>query len=176
MAAISGIVFAVQMGKFVLGDTDGDIYLGIGGREFFVDSVRDDFEVDTYREYLIGGPPIPGSPGVDQVPILHADINDPRKDFPLDTDDLSRTPVYIRFEPEDDEDDCAVSFVAALVYTDQFFIAYFTPDRFDHLFLGRRSGKILYLTSELRGQQGLTFLEARRQIHAQKGKTNPKSK
>jgi hypothetical protein len=168
MAAISGILFIVQISNISGAGTDGDIYLGIGGREFYVDSDKDDYEQNSYREYLLGDPPIPANPNV-QVHVHNADNNDPRVDFPLDTDDLGRTPVYFRFEPKDGGDNVNLRFVAALVYTDQFFIAYYTPERLDNLWLGRRSGKILYLTAEVRGQQGLTLFEARRELAAQTG-------
>lgn len=171
MAAISGILFVVQMSNFDGSGTDGDIYLGIGGREFYVDSGYDDYERGSYLEYILGDVQLPEIIGT-RTRVNNANNNDPRVDFPLDTDDLGRTPVYLRFEPEDSDDNMNLHFVAALVYTDQFFIAYLTPQRLDNLWLGRRSGKILHLTEEVRGQQGLTLLETRRQIHAQKGKPN----
>ena len=171
MAAISGILFVVWISNVDGAGTDGDIYLGIDGREFYVDSGYDDFELGSRLEYILGDVPLPEIIGV-RARIHSANNNDPRVDFPLDTDDLGRTPVYLRFEPEDGDDNMNFNLVGAIVYTDQFFVGYFTPERFDNLWLGRRSGKILHLTEEIRGQQGLTLLETRRQIPAQKGKPN----
>jgi hypothetical protein len=94
--------------------TDGDVYLGIGGREFSVDSKYesyDDFEPGNVRYYIFGEEP---HPLVDYLPedndftlttsVLYPEYNDPKQPYPLDTDDMDKFPVYIRFEPEDDDD------------------------------------------------------------------------
>ncbi len=156
MAQISGLLCQIVTGRLAGAGTDGSVYLGLGGREFHLDSTDDDYEQGSLREYILGAPPIPFvSPP--QIRVQNKDKNDPRKGFPLDTIDVDRTPVYIRFEPEDEDDNWNLRFAALLVYTNQFAIAYMTPQRFDNLWLGHGSGKILYLTFEWRtdGPAGL---------------------
>ncbi|WP_235565326.1 hypothetical protein [Lysobacter sp. Root494] len=71
----------------------------------------------------------------------------PGKGFPLDSSNLERSPVYIRFEPEGGGDNWNLRFAAALVYTNGQFVTAFTPPvAFDNLWMGTASGKILYLT------------------------------
>jgi hypothetical protein len=130
--------------------TDGTIYLGLGGREFHLDSTADDFQRGSYREYILGAPPIgPSTPPPPRVNVLDGDKNDPRKGYPLDTNNLSRSPVYIRFEPEpSNPDHWNLNFAAVLVYDTKFVIGYTPQGGFDNLWLGHKSGKILYLTDE----------------------------
>jgi hypothetical protein len=68
--------------------TDAWIYLGIGGREFSVDSAADDFQMGTNRDYIFG----------DNSNVNCAQYNDPREPE-LDTADIDRFPVYVRLEP-----------------------------------------------------------------------------
>ena len=164
MAQVSGVLCQISTGRLTGAGTDGSVYLGLGGREFHLDSTADDYERGSLREYILGAPPIPFvSP---QIRVNNKDKNDPRKDFPLDTIDVDRAPVYIRFEPEDDDDNWNLRFAAVLVYTDQFAIAYTPPQRFDNLWLGHGTGKILYLTFEWR-TDGITVLKAGRKLAAQ---------
>lgn len=60
---------------------------------------------------------------------------------------LSKTPVYIRFEPSGSSPDWNLASVVVLVYAPQFAVAYAPPDyiNFDNLWLGDRYGKVLYL-------------------------------
>ena len=67
--------------------TDGDVYLGICGREFFVDSSADDFERSSSKTYTFG----------DGSNVNNASMNDPREQNLLE-EDADRYPVYIRFE------------------------------------------------------------------------------
>ncbi|MFF3959722.1 hypothetical protein ACFYY1_42145 [Streptomyces sp. NPDC001890] len=63
------------------------MYLSIGGREFSIDSDRNDFEPGDNYTYIFG----------EGANVREAGRNDPR--FPrLDTDDLERYPVYVRYE------------------------------------------------------------------------------
>jgi len=71
--------------------TDGDVYLGICGREFYLDTDRDNFEgVD---QFVLG----------EGSNVKYAQLNDPRTQQ-LDTDDADRYPVYIRFAPQNRDD------------------------------------------------------------------------
>jgi len=83
--------------------TDSDVYLGIGGREFFLDTTRDDFET-FQKDHLI----INGQGG--SAPLLNVgSANDPKRP-PLHTDFLDKFPVYIRMEPRGDRPSWTVLF------------------------------------------------------------------
>lgn len=168
MAKISGILCQMITGNVEGAGTDGDIYLGLGGREFHLDSSANDFQRGSYREYLLGEPPIePSPPPPPQVHVNNSDKNDPRVGFPLDTDNLTRTPVYIRFEPENSNDQWNLNFAAVLVYDEQFVVGYTPPAGFDSLWFGHSSGKILYLTFEHR-TGGVKLLDEVRKLAAGK--------
>src|SRR3954470_7629539 len=94
MAAITRIEANVRTGNRAGAGTDGNIFLGIGGREFVLDSSADDFEQNSNRTYVLGVS-VPG-----ETTVTNAAHNDPRTDYVLDSTFLERFPVYIRFEPE----------------------------------------------------------------------------
>ena len=75
--------------------------------------------------------------------MLEGDQNDPRVGFPLDTAQLIRTPVYIRFEPVGSNANWNLRSAWALVYTGagQFFTSFGPPDDFDDLWLGHDSAR-----------------------------------
>ena len=147
MAKITGILCQVVTGNISGAGTDGRVFLGICGREFRLDSSADDFERGSLREYVMGRGPIEPPPPP-QVRVRSPQENDPRVGFPLDTVNLSKSPVYIRFEPESAGDNWNVRFAAALVFINvgQFSAAFFPPQDFDNLWMGRRSGEALHLT------------------------------
>jgi hypothetical protein len=130
--------------------TDGRVYLGLGGREFRLDSSQDDYERGSWREYVLGRGPVEPNLPPPQIRVTNPTENDPRNGFPIDTAKLSRTPVYIRFEPEGDSPNWNLKLAIVLVYSGegQFEVAYFPPSDFDNLWLGDPYGKILYLTEE----------------------------
>jgi hypothetical protein len=82
--------------------------------------------------------------------VRNADKNDPRTGFPLDTINLSRTPIYIRFEPVNGDDNWNLAFAAALVYTGDghFAAAFMPPPDFHDLWMGQGMGTVLFLTNE----------------------------
>jgi hypothetical protein len=175
MAGISGFLCEVITSDFAGAGTDGSIYLGICGREFHLDSTRDDFERGSFRDYILGEPPIElGPPPPDHVHVNDREKNDPRVGFPLDTDNLNLTPVYVRFEPENSGDNWNINFAAVLVFTDKFVVGYTPPAGFDNLWLGHASGKILYLTFEHR-VEARTLADARSKLADRLGKRLPKS-
>ena len=61
---------------------------------------------------------------------------------------LTRTHVYIRFEPDGPSPNWNLAFAAALVYDPQFVVGYTPPVDFEYLWLGDPMGKVLYLTEE----------------------------
>src|SRR5436190_5823803 len=69
--------------------TDGDVYIGLCGREFYIDSSRsstDDFERGSDRTYTFG----------DGSNVRFHDDNDPRSPYPINVEDIDLTPAYIR--------------------------------------------------------------------------------
>jgi hypothetical protein len=97
------------------GSTDGDVFLGIGGREFSIDSEKDDFENGQDRWYILGKIPSTLPVGVDIVPVRHSNQNDPRYGYKLKTENLYKYPVYIRFEPQNEDDNWGLEDVTVYV-------------------------------------------------------------
>lgn len=89
MAAIKRIELRIITGDRADAGTDGNVLLGLAGREFNVDSSGvDDFERASDRRYIFG----------EGSNVLRPAQNDPRSPWQLDTDDIGRCPRYIRFE------------------------------------------------------------------------------
>jgi hypothetical protein len=148
MSAITGILVQVITGEVENAGTDGRVYLGLGGREFRLDSKADDYERGSWREYVLGrGPKEPDLPSP-QVRVEWPEFNDPRVGFAIDTVDLMKSPVYLRFEPEGDSPNWNAKTVFALVYVGEstFYMSFTTPPGFDNLWMGDEMGKIVYLT------------------------------
>jgi hypothetical protein len=109
MTQITGVLCQMITSKSSGAGADGDVFLGLCGREFVLDSKYDDFESGSWKEYILGaGPPAdPNSPPppIPNIPVLNPELNDPRSSgFPLDSVNLNRSPVYIRFEPKGSDD------------------------------------------------------------------------
>lgn len=125
--------------------TDGDVYLGIGGREFQINkSDRDDFERGDDATYILGDRPItPPENGID----ISSWANNPKDPYIIKTENLNMFPVYIRLENAD-----SVSSVWHLDYVEvrvnpesdnTIFSA--LDDDFEYIFLGGGFGRTLYL-------------------------------
>lgn len=155
MTKVTGILCQIITGDVDGAGTDGRVYLGIGGREFRLDSREDDYERGSWREYVLGTGPLEPNPSPPQFRVRNWDNNDPTLRLQVDTDNLRRTPVYIRFEPQGALDNWNLFFVATLVYAGQFFVGYAPPEDFSDLWLGQAMGKVLYLTSEWSDERGL---------------------
>ncbi|WJV46619.1 hypothetical protein [Streptomyces flavofungini] len=85
-------------------DTDGNIALGICGREFVLDTGTNDFQRGQSQTFTFGaGSNVLNTPG-----------NDPRKPQ-LDTDELAHYPVYLHFTPRDSKDNWCVEGVTVTV-------------------------------------------------------------
>ena len=93
MAKIDTIELHLETGEKSGAGTDGDVYLGLCGREFYIDTEKDDFEAGSGRVYILG----------DGANILHPDLNDPRE-HGLFTQNVALFPVYIRFQPKSRDD------------------------------------------------------------------------
>ena len=148
MPQVTGILCQVITGKQSGAGTDGRVYLGLGGREFRLDSSQDDYERGSWREYILGqGPNDPPSPPP-EIQVQKSEWNDPREGMVIEVSDVVKLPKYIRFEPKGGDDNWNLAFAAALAYAPQFAAAYFAPADFQSLWMGDSSGKILHLTEE----------------------------
>lgn len=151
MAQVTGVLCQMITRNVDGAGTDGRVFLGLGGREFRLDSKEDDFERGSWREYILGRGPIEPNLPPPQIRVTSPSRNDPRSQLRLDTARLSKTPVYIRFETDGDSPDWNLKSAIVLVYTGegQFVVAYMPPTGFfDDLWMGDGFGKILYLTEE----------------------------
>ena len=148
MANITGIVCQIITGNINGAGTDGSIFLGIGGREFKLDSDGDDFEKNSLREYILGQEPNDIELRYPQVRVKNKEWNDPRNDFQMDSVNTNKTSVYIRFEPAGATDGWNLRSIAVIVYRDSavFNSAYTVPPGFHNLWLGQSCGKMIYLT------------------------------
>ena len=138
MSSISRIDVRVQTGKITNAGTDGDVFIAIGGREFKLDSAVNDFEKGSDRTYLLGEGTGPGST------LNNPELNDPRSPFMLDTTDLDRFPIWIRFEPFGDSPDWNLDLVQATVNPGPGQIRY-QALLAGNLWLGQNSGKYCFL-------------------------------
>jgi hypothetical protein len=91
--SIQSIHLNIQTGDLSGAGTDGDIYLGICGREFRADTTADDFERGSTRLYIFG----------DGANVLNASTNDPREQQLL-LANVDGLPVYVRFQPRNSGD------------------------------------------------------------------------
>jgi hypothetical protein len=117
--------------------TDGDVYLGMAGREFWMNvENQDDFEAGDHACYIFG----------EDSNVAHADRNDPRKDRPVHDADVDRFPVYVRMVPHGRHDDWELAEVRVSVYSEagvRHYGALLEPGQ--KLWLGRTSGLYCYL-------------------------------
>jgi hypothetical protein len=133
MATIRSIDVVIATGN---SGTDGDAYLGICGREFNIDSEQDDFQK--------GAPPTTYTFG-DGANINFRESNDPREPYPLQTENLDRFPVYIRFAPLNRSDNWDLDSVSVTVNPGPGEVRYQALVSTDHLLLGTTSGLYCYL-------------------------------
>jgi hypothetical protein len=133
MSAITQIKVNIRTGDRDGAGTDGNVYLGICGREFNIDRASvNDFEKGNSADYFLGT----GSN------VSQAAFNDP-KSPQLDTVDADRYPVYIRFEPAGDFPDWNLE--SATVTITPGGVQFQRLAGTDNLWLGQAMGKTCYL-------------------------------
>lgn len=147
MSTIIGILCSIKTGPGVHASTGGRVFLGIGGREFRIDSIGDDFQVNSEIAYELGNVP-------EDVPVaLRRKVknslqNDPRAGVTMDTETILRLPAYIRHEPIKENDDWNLSeinvkfYIQAGLYHHLSF-AFFS--NVNSLMLGNKFGKSVLL-------------------------------
>jgi hypothetical protein len=130
MAAVTRIDVRVKTGNRPNAGTDGDIYLNIGGREFYLDSTDDDFEINADRTYTLGA----------GANINFAGRNDPSSPYQLHTENLDHFPINLRFMPKDRDDNWNLESVTATVNPGPGQVQYQALGGSDNLLLGIHSG------------------------------------
>lgn len=135
MPKINSIELHLDTGDLSGSGTDGDVYLGLCGREFSIDTNRDDFERGSGRTYILG----------ENADIRNADVNDPRK-HELLTENMARFPLYIRFQPQTRGDNWLLQ-RADVRFNDSLHIDWdtspFIPLGSEGIWLGVRSGLVV---------------------------------
>jgi hypothetical protein len=93
MTLIRSVHALVYTGDESDAGTDGDVYLGAGGREFHLDTEGEDFDPGSMQTYRFGTFPT----------VFNAATNDPQ-DQRLVLETIELMPLYIRFETRNRED------------------------------------------------------------------------
>jgi hypothetical protein len=117
------------------------VYLGLGGREFYVDSPAEDFERGKAKTYIFG----------QGANVNHPANNNPNGPFRIDHSTVTKYPTYIRFE----QGDGGEWLLERATVTVHFHVPGSNPQTAEigdalegggsQLWLGSQSGKILYL-------------------------------
>ncbi len=117
--------------------TNGQVYLGIGGREFRLDIAdHEDFEAGDEMTYEFG----------DDANVMFPDRNDPRRGVIMTRAIIRTLPVYIRFQPRDGSDDWNLANVRVRVLGETGTALYSALDgNSEHVWLGPQSGLLLHL-------------------------------
>jgi hypothetical protein len=134
MSAITRIDVRLVTGNRSGAGTDGEVYVGICGREFYLDSAVDDFEQGSDRTYTLGV----------GANINYAGYNDPRSPQ-LDTVDLDKFPKYIRLEPTGSNSEWNLEEVTVTVNPGTGQVVYRALAGGLNLWLGQKYGKFCYL-------------------------------
>ncbi len=135
MPAITRIDVVLKTGARSGAGTDGDVYIGIGGREFYVDSAINDFEQGITTPYAFGT----------GANVNFAANNNPASPYQLLTENLERFPVYVRFEPDDRNDNWNLESVTVTVNPGPGQVQYQALGGSNHLWLGVHAGLYCYL-------------------------------
>lgn len=107
MAAITQIIAHVVTADFEDASTGSWVYLGIGGREFSLDTHGIDFCRGSDAFFRLG----------EESNVKYPDYNDPRYP-PLHTEDLPHFPAYLRLETAGDDPAWALEWVSVRVNPD----------------------------------------------------------
>lgn len=135
MANLTSIQVTVSTMDEEHAGVDGPVYLGICGREFSIDSSKNDFERGAGFTYRFG----------EGANVQRSDLNDPREPQ-LQNEAADRFPVYIRLEHPTDH--WKVQRVTVSL-NDELFPMWETIGHISArqgIWLGRRAGRVLYLS------------------------------
>jgi hypothetical protein len=139
MAQIDSIEVNVETLDLEGAGTDGDLYVGVCGREFHIDTKADDLERGSSRQYILG----------ENSNVNDPEINDPRKQR-LFTENADSLPVYLRFVGEDSDDHWGLQ-RGVLTLNNQILpqwdtVSYISTT--DGMWLGAKAGNIAFLIRE----------------------------
>jgi hypothetical protein len=144
MATVKQIIVNLKTSNRAGADTNGHVYLGLGGREFNLNLPTGDRELGATDTYTLG----------EETNILNPDENDPRagSGCPLEQGQLFWVPVYIRFQGENFEDRWNLDSVGVRVFSSDPHDPANPELRFSrllgpnfHLWLGGKYGNYCYL-------------------------------
>ncbi len=134
MASIKKISININTASDSGAGTDGDVYIGFCGREFFCDTTADDFERGSSRTYVFG----------EGSTVLNASLNDPRSPQ-LQDSDIDQYPVYVRFVGGSRSDNWKLQRVV-VTYNDQLLPMYeLLLARGAGIWMGTRTTGIVFL-------------------------------
>jgi hypothetical protein len=114
--------------------TDGHVYLGAAGREFRLDTESNDFERSSTYTYRFGTFPT----------VINASTNDPQAQR-LVVEDVGRWPLYIRFEPRDEDDRWKLKRAVVAFNSQESPLWDSNVNAPNGIWLGMRSGLILHV-------------------------------
>ncbi len=104
MTHVDKIVVDVKTRDAPNAGTDGEVYLGIGGREFRLDQPGDQFKRGDPNQFIIGVGSNIENPDIDGLPLDPG----PSGNSPEINDDIVTAtnpfPVYLRLDPKNDDD------------------------------------------------------------------------
>jgi len=136
MATINQIDLQIKTGNRSGAGTDGYIYLGIGGREFLVDQPGvNDLEPNMNQIFTFSA----------NGNTINQPLNNPASQYVLKTEDLGKFPKYIRFEPDNADDNWNIETIKVVVNPGVSQIEYNALGGSNHVWLGTRNGKIVYI-------------------------------
>lgn len=115
-------------------------YMLVFVAEFHVGTSYEDFERGVIRHYLAGMNAV-----TDEVNLINSKINDPRAFPPLDSEDVSLYPVYLRFEPVGRYDHWCLQYISISAEGIKYEALEPEEDNTIYTVLGYKSGKYLYL-------------------------------
>ena len=123
--------------------TRGEVYLGLGGREFRLDlDAHHEIEEGDEVTYVFG----------ERANVANAERNDPRKGMPLRLEDIPPFPAYIRLVPHNKSDDWNVANIRVRVVATEGGTELSALDgSTGNIWLGTQSGTMLYLRPSARG-------------------------
>lgn len=146
MVHIEQIRLTVITGNINGASTNGHIFCGIGGREFRLNKSGNQFQrgdTDTFQIGGVIGPDSINNPNnSNDLPPLPGTVNAPAIEY----NTLDDYPTYIRFEPQDNDDNWNVSRVELRVTDDTNIVHKFNAlDGNGSIWLGENSGLFLGL-------------------------------
>ena len=139
MVEITQINVIVKTGSVNGAGTDGRVYLGLGGREFRLNKPGNQFEQGNSDTFVIGtGSNIENTDDVNSLPSPNGNTSSPN----IEDADVESNPKYIRFDPNNNDDNWNVENVQVEVVD---IGRTFRGPRDGNIWLGSRSGLFLGL-------------------------------